>query len=96
MLLSAERGRAVKLDLCEGSLVLSASNPDLGEAREEIDVDYAGETLSIAFNGRYLMDAITALATKEARLGFQDSLSPAQLIPSDDADTLAVVMPMRV
>jgi DNA polymerase-3 subunit beta len=95
-LLSAERGRAVKLDLSDGTLALSANNPDLGEAREEIDVDYAGETLSIAFNARYLMDALGALATKEARLEFQDSLSPAQLIPSDDADTLAVVMPMRV
>ena len=95
-LLSAERGRAVKFDLSEGSLALSANNPDLGEAREEIDVDYAGETLSIAFNARYLMDALSALATKEARMGFQDSLSPAQLVPSDDPDALAVVMPMRV
>ena len=95
-LLSSERGRAVTLDLSDGTLALSANNPDLGEAREEIDIDYAGEKLSIAFNARYLMDALGALATKEARLEFQDSLSPAQLIPSDDADTLAVVMPMRV
>jgi len=34
--------------------------------------------------------------SKEVRFSFQDGLSPAQLTPTDDTDTLAVVMPMRV
>jgi len=95
-LLSAERSRAVKLDLTEGQLSLSSNNPDLGEAREELDVDYAGEELSIAFNARYLLDSLTALHAKEVRLGFHDSLSPTRVVPTDDDDALAVVMPMRV
>jgi DNA polymerase-3 subunit beta len=95
-LLSAERSRAVKLELSEGLLSLSANNPDMGEAKEEVDVDYAGEGLSIAFNARYLLDALSAMGTKEVTLGFQDDLSPARLVPSNDEDTLAVVMPMRV
>ena len=60
-----------------------------------LDVDYAGESLTIAFNSRYLMDSLNALAVKEVKLAFQDPLSPAQLTPTDDPDTLAVVMPMR-
>jgi DNA polymerase-3 subunit beta len=96
VLLSAERGRAVKIDLADASLTLSANNPDLGEAREEIDVDYGGEPLSIAFNARYLLDALAAVGAKELRLEFQDALSPARLVPTDDPETLAVVMPMRV
>jgi DNA polymerase-3 subunit beta len=95
-LLSAERSRAVKFELTEGQLCLSSNNPDLGEAREELDVDYAGEELSIAFNARYVMDALNAVKAKEVRLGFQDSLSPARIVPTDDDDSLAVVMPMRV
>jgi DNA polymerase-3 subunit beta len=95
-LLSAERSRAVKFELTEGRLCLSSNNPDLGEAREELDVDYAGEELSIAFNARYVMDALNAVRAKEVRLGFQDSMSPARIVPTDDDDTLAVVMPMRV
>jgi DNA polymerase-3 subunit beta len=95
-LLSAERSRAVKLELAEGTLRLSSNNPDLGEAHEEIDVDYVGEPLEIAFNVRYLIDALSAIRAKEVKLGFRDALSPAQLVPSDDSDTLAVVMPMRV
>ncbi len=95
-LLSAERSRAVKLELSEGQLRLSSSNPDLGDAREELDVDYSGETTSIAFNARYLIDAVAATSSKEVRFGFRDALSPAELSPTDDADALAVVMPMRL
>jgi DNA polymerase-3 subunit beta len=95
-LLSAERSRAVKLELSEGQMRLSSNNPDLGDAREEIDIDYAGETTSIAFNARYLLDAVSATRSKEIRFGFRDALSPAELSPGDDADALAVVMPMRL
>ncbi len=95
-LLSSERSRAVKLELGGGLLKLSSNNPDLGEASEELDVDYVGDELSIAFNARYLMDCLSAMDAKEIRLSFQDELSPAQVVPADDEETLAVVMPMRV
>jgi DNA polymerase-3 subunit beta len=96
IVIAAERSRAVKLELGAGTLRLSSNNPDLGEAREELDVDYQGEELAVAFNARYLLDALTFLGTKEVRLGFQDAVSPAQVAPADDADSLAVVMPMRL
>ena len=95
-LLSSERSRAVKFELGDHKLSISSSNPDLGEACEELDIDYDGEPLSIGFNARYLLDVIGALHAKEVILGFQDDLSPAEIIPTDDEDTLAVVMPMRI
>jgi len=95
-LLSAERSHAIRLDLTENHIRLSSNNPDLGEAREDLDVDYAGSELSIAFNAHYLIDALTVIHAKEVYLGFHDPLSPARMIPTDDDDTLAVVMPMRV
>ena len=95
-LLSAERSHAVKFELTAGQLCLSSNNPDLGDAREELDVDFEGEPLSIAFNARYLMDALAVTGSKEVKLTFKDSLSPAILRPTDDGDSLAVVMPMRI
>ncbi len=95
-LLSSERSHAVKFELTSGLLKLSSNNPDLGEAYEELDIDYNAEELTIAFNARYLMDSLAACAAKEIRLSLQDSLSPAQMVPTTDDDSLAVVMPMRV
>ena len=96
ILLSSERSRAVKLELSDGKLLISSNNPDLGDASEELDIDYAGDMLTLGFNARYLLDALGALKTKEVIFGFQDELSPAQLVPTDDEDCLSVVMPMRV
>jgi len=95
-LLSAERSHAIRLALTSGTLSLSSNNPDLGEAHEDLDVDYAGEEVQIAFNARYLLDSLGALRAKEVYLGFHDALSPARIVPTDDDGALAVVMPMRV
>jgi DNA polymerase-3 subunit beta len=95
-LLSSERSRAVKLALSEGQLTISSTNPDLGDASDELDVEYAGTALTVGFNARYLLDALGALHAKEVRLGLQSDLAPAQLVPTNDTDALAVVMPMRL
>jgi DNA polymerase-3 subunit beta len=95
-LLSSQQSHAVKFEVKENQVAISTRNPDVGEAREEIDVDYAGEPLEIGFNARYLIEALQALATKEVTLGLQDALSPVQLRPADDDESLAVVMPMRL
>lgn len=95
-LLSSERSRAVKIDISAGQMEISSRNPDLGDAREQLDIDYAGEQLSAAFNARYLLDALATVHCKEVRFGFQNEQAPARLIPTDDDDTLAVVMPMRL
>jgi DNA polymerase-3 subunit beta len=95
-LLSSERSRAVKLEISDGKLAISSNNPDLGDAHEEIDIDFSGETLSIGFNARYLLDALGSMRAKEVFLGLQDELSPAKILPTDDEDSFAVVMPMRI
>ncbi len=96
VLLSSERSRAVKLEISDGEAVLTSNNPDLGDARDELDIDYSGDGVSIGFNARYVLDALSSLHTKEIRLGLQGDLSPAVLVPTNDEDALAVVMPMRI
>ena len=95
-LLSSQQSHSVKLEVNENQIAISTRNPDLGEAREELDVDYAGDAMEIGFNARYLIDAVQALGAKEITLGLQDNLSPVQVTPADDDESLAVVMPMRL
>lgn len=96
VLLSSERSRAVKLSLTDGQLVVSSNNPDLGDASDELDVEYSGAPVQMGFNARYLLDALGSLHAKEVRLGLQNDLSPAQITATNDDDCLAVVMPMRL
>ena len=96
VLLSSERSKAVKLEISEGEAVVTSNNPDLGDARDELDIDYAGENLSIGFNAKYVLEALGSLHAKEIRLGLHGDLSPATLVPTNDEEALAVVMPMRI
>ncbi len=96
-LLSSERSHGVKLHLERGKLELSASNPDQGEASEELDVQYTGDPLTIGFNARYLIDVLTVHAEGDViELGFTDEVGPGVVRGSQDPDYTYVVMPMRL
>jgi DNA polymerase-3 subunit beta len=93
---SSERGRAVKLSLSSGRLVLSVTNPDSGSATEEIEVEYAAEALDIGFNSRYLLDIASQIESEAAVLRLADPGSPTLIEDKDSKGTLYVLMPMRV
>jgi DNA polymerase-3 subunit beta len=95
-LVAHERSRQFRLALEDGQLELTASNPDLGEAREALPVDYQGDRFQTAFNARYLLDVLGALTAKEVVLELLEEVAPAKIRPADDADQIAVIMPMRV
>src|SRR5213083_3084846 len=96
-LLASERSHGVKLHLERGKLELSASNPDQGEASEEVDVQYTGEPLTIGFNARYLLDVLAVHPEGEViELGFTDEVGPGVVRGSQDPDYTYVVMPMRL
>jgi DNA polymerase-3 subunit beta len=103
-LLSSDKAHAVKLELAPGQLRVLSHNPDLGEAKEEVPVDYQGDGLKIGFNARYLMDVLAALAAldgpaaQDVVFDLADDLSPGVLRPAGESATAftAVVMPMRI
>ncbi len=95
-LLSSERARGLKFAVGDGVLVLSANNPDLGEATEELEVDYNGESVEVGFNARYLLDVLTVLPEGSGvSIGLGDPLSPG-VVSGDDQQYKYVVMPMRI
>jgi DNA polymerase-3 subunit beta len=97
-LLSSDKAHAVKLDLSPGQLRVLSQNPDLGEAKEDVPVDYQGEPLKIGFNARYLTEVLAVLQSADVVLELADDLSPGVLKGADEKDQgfTAVVMPMRI
>lgn len=95
-IMSRERSNAVRVDISGGALSVSSSNPDIGEARDEIDVEYQGEDISAGFNARYLMDALGAMTSENIVFALQDPLSPTLLKEEGSEDYKCVVMPMRI
>jgi DNA polymerase III subunit beta len=93
---SSERGRAVKLAIGDGRLVLSVNNPDSGSATEEMSVGYGSEPLEIGFNARYLLDIAGQLESGDARFELADPGSPTLICEDSDREAIYVLMPMRV
>jgi DNA polymerase III subunit beta len=97
-ILSDERSRTVKLMLANGSMEITASHSDLGEAHETLEVDYEKEDLQVGFNYQYLLDFLTTADEPDVSFEFKDSESAAQLRtqPPSDYNYRYVVMPMRI
>lgn len=96
-ILSSERYKGVKMDFSENRVSISANNPDLGEAVEEIDADYKGKSLSIGFNARYMIDVLGVLTGDgEIDIELKDELSPSVIRKSGVDGYLYVLMPMRL
>ncbi len=95
-IMSKDRASAVKFDLEEEKLTVSSSSPDLGEAKEEVAVDYKGDKVSLGFNARYVLDVLGAIATEKVVLELQDSLSPVLVKEDGNEDYKCVIMPMRI
>lgn len=95
-LLVSDKGRAVKLALQKGILVITSSNPDMGEAHEELDVDYPGEPMEIGFNSKYLLEYLQVMNTETLEMHLKDRLSPGILMGMGQPNHTYVIMPMRI
>jgi DNA polymerase-3 subunit beta len=94
--MAEERNKPVKIALAPAVLKLTASSQDLGEAEETLDVDYAGDELTIGFNSKYVLDAIAPIEHEQIVLEFKDALSPGVVRSPVDEGYCCVIMPMRI
>jgi DNA polymerase-3 subunit beta len=95
-IISSEKSRGVKIIFKKDIMEVSSSNPELGDAREEVDIKYDGPEINIGFNARYLIDILQVQESENIILHFKDHLSPGLIRAEGDSDFLAVVMPMRL
>jgi len=95
-IMSREKSNAVKVDLSENLITITSSNPDIGEAQDELPVEYSGDTLSLGFNARYLLDVFVAMTSEKVVLELDAPLSPVLIREEKDQDYRCVIMPMRI
>jgi DNA polymerase-3 subunit beta len=100
-LVANERTRAVRFDFAPGKLTVSSTNPELGDARETVPIDYAGNPFFVGLNAAYVTDFLSAVDTPQVSLDLKDENSQCIGKPSTSSDDLPyeylyVVMPMRL
>jgi DNA polymerase-3 subunit beta len=98
---ASDQTHRVRLSFTSNNLRFSVETPDLGEAHEELEVDYQGEPLDIGFNAAYLLEVLRYMPTEDVKLSFKAAERAATIEPSlrDGApapDYLCLVMPLRL
>ena len=93
-IMTSEKSNSVKLNFGKNRLEITANSPEVGEAKETLAINYKGPEMAIAFNPRYMIDPLNALANDEVFLELIDELSPGVL--KINGPFLYVVMPMRL
>ena len=93
-IMTSEKSNSVKLNFGKNKLEITVNSPEVGEAKESLAVNYKGKEMAIAFNPKYMIDPLTALAEDEVFLELIDELSPGVL--KINGPFLYVVMPMRL
>ncbi len=97
-LLSAERSKGIKFYLERNQIKLFSSSPEIGEARDRIEVDYKGQALEIGFNSQYLLDFLTAVVSERVTFEIKDENSAVLLKPEAEEamKNIYVLMPMKI
>jgi len=91
----------LRLKFNNNTLQLEAGAGDEAQATEELEINYNGEAIDIAFNPTFLTDGLSALGTAYVNIAFTGSNKPAMLTGKSKADGNAdtsfryLLMPMR-
>ncbi|MDD5173276.1 MAG: DNA polymerase III subunit beta [Candidatus Omnitrophica bacterium] len=85
---------AVKVELAKDKMVLSKNAPYIGEAREEIGVDYKGKDLAIGFNPDYLIDVLKNINDEMVPFEVVDAEKPGVI--RIGSEYVYVVLPMQI
>ena len=95
-ILTSEKFKGVRVNFEPGTLRIASSNAEQEEAKEELEIDYAGEPIEIGFNVTYLIDALGNMGQEMVKLELQDTNSSVLITVPEQAGFKYVVMPMRI
>jgi len=90
-----QRTSPIQLRFAEGELTVFARTQDVGEAKESLPVQFAGDPLEIGFNADFLREGIESIAADEIQLRLISPLRPA-VIQGDEDDPTYLIMPIRL
>jgi DNA polymerase-3 subunit beta len=94
--ISSARYSGVVVTLSENKVILNSTNPDVGEASEEIAVTYHGKSLAVGYNVNYLIDAIEVITEDDVIFEISEGMKPGLIRPKNNDRFKCIVMPLKI
>lgn len=95
-IMTSDKFKGVRCVVTPGSMKISSTNADQEEATEELEIEYAGESIDMGFNVTYLLDVLGNIKSDRVNVTLGDANSSALITLPDNPDFKYVVMPMRI
>ena len=95
-ILSSDDYKGVILNFKKNKLMITTTNPDIGESKEDTDINFDGKPMEISFNPRYFIEMVNVIDESHIILRIIDEEKPCQIEGVDDKSFLGVIMPMRI
>ncbi len=90
--------KPVRITLADNLIKLEVSDPEFGEAQDEVEAEYIGEPVSVEFNAKYIIEALEHYDSERVRFGLVSEESPAKIEAEnpDDEPYICLIMPMAL
>jgi DNA polymerase-3 subunit beta len=95
-ILASDNYRAVIFNFSEDKLVITSTNPDIGESKEEMIISFEGESIEVAFNPRFFIEALNSIDDDTVIMNMVDEEKPCLLEGENEKSFLSAIMPMRI
>ena len=95
-ILSSENYKGVIFKLDKDRLEIRTNNPELGESKEDLSIEFSGDMIEGAFNPRYFMETLGVIDDDNAVIHILDGERPCLIKGDEDQSFLSVIMPMRI
>lgn len=93
---SESNSYGIRLDLEKDFVRILSNDPQLGEAKEELEISYDGEPLSIGFNSRYLLEVLSSMDTEDVEMKISNPKSSVLILDTLDDKFSCLLMPMSL
>jgi DNA polymerase-3 subunit beta len=95
-IMSSENYKGIIFKFDTDRLEIRANNPEIGESKEELEIEYKGGLIEAAFNPRFFSETLTVVDGDTTTIHLTDSERPCLVEGQEDQRFLSVIMPMRI
>jgi DNA polymerase-3 subunit beta len=87
---------SIRISLAGPEMVINAKEPDKGNCKEEIGIDFNGKEIEIGFNVKYLLDFLRSVREGKIIFKYVQELKPAMVQGQGSEDYFYIVMPLKL
>ncbi|UCE54909.1 MAG: DNA polymerase III subunit beta [Desulfobacterales bacterium] len=95
-ILSSEDYKGVIFNFSKDKLVINSTNPDIGESKEDMIIEFSGEPITVMFNPKFFIDTLSVMSDDNVIINIVNEEKPCLIAGEKDKTYLSVIMPMRI